>query len=507
MVRPAWETPAAVGTAPAVRRITRRGLARLTALAAAGAAALPAAACAPPVGGQRAEGVPSPAEPAVQLTYVHEWSPTQGHGPITDTLLARFGEQHPTTQVQGIYMQDYFTKLTAMIAGGDVPDLATYNLARVAALVKKGVVVPAETLSRGSYRLNLGDLVPAAREMATFDGKLTVTPYVLNSSGLALNTSLYQQKGLDAGRPPATWADLVDQARRLTGTDPAGKEVWGTVFPKGTADPISPLLAFIWQNGGDLVDAGRRVAIWNSPQAVEALQFQVDLVHRHRVAPYPMPANGEQGNVGIWHMPPGQVSALQIRVKDAFEWTTAELPRGRQQATTVGGHSLAVLKTNKHHDRAWRFVHWYTTPAINAEYLVATTTLPPWGASEQHPAWRYSSAYGFTGIAAETVEVEDEDGTLKAPIRVAARGLHRRSRRDTARRCSSPSRRRHDFARAAVLATVTTTRQVVVTASLACRRYRRNEHRRRYRWPARVGHRHSSAPSDRRLRFAGHRPF
>ena len=135
------------------------------------------------------------------------------------------------------------------------------------------------------------------------------------------------------------------------------------------------------------MDAGRRVAVWNSPQAVEALQFQVDLVHRHRVAPYPMPANGEQGNVGIWHMPPGQVSALQIRVKDAFEWTTAELPRGRQQATTVGGHSLAVLKTNKHHDRAWRFVHWYVTPAVNAEYLVATTTLPPWGASEQHTTW------------------------------------------------------------------------------------------------------------------------
>ena len=41
---------------------------------------------------------------------------------------------------------------------------------------------------------------------------------------------------------------------------------------------------------------------------------------------------------------------------------------------------------------------------------------PLQGPSEQHPAWRYSSAYGFTGTAAETVEVEDEDGTMKAPI-------------------------------------------------------------------------------------------
>jgi len=82
------------------------------------------------------------------------------------------------------------------------------------------------------------------------------------------------------------------------------------------------------------------------------------------------------------------VSALQIRVRDAFEWGTGHLPRGKQQATTVGGHSLAVLKTNRHHEQAWRFVHWYTAPPQNAEYLVATTTLPPWRASEQQGAWQ-----------------------------------------------------------------------------------------------------------------------
>jgi maltose-binding protein MalE len=53
-----------------------------------------------------------------------------------------------------------------------------------------------------------------------------------------------------------------------------------------------------------------------------------------------------------------------------------------------GEGSLAVLKTNKLHDQAWRFIHWYTTPAVNAEYLVATTTLPPWRASEKHEVWQ-----------------------------------------------------------------------------------------------------------------------
>src|SRR5687767_10752142 len=145
-------------------------------------AAIPAlAACGGP---GASDSNPAQAQQPISLSYLHEWSPTQGHGPITDTLVARWNQENPTTQVTGTYTADYFAKLAAILASGDIPDLVTYNLSRVSALVKKGVIVPAETLSKGTSRLNLTDLVPAAREMATFDGKLTVTPYVLNSSGL-----------------------------------------------------------------------------------------------------------------------------------------------------------------------------------------------------------------------------------------------------------------------------------------------------------------------------------
>lgn len=352
------------------------------------AATVPAlAACGGPAA---SDATPAQSQKPVQLSYLHQWSPTQGHGPITDTLVARWNQENPTITVSGTYTAEYYTKLAAILAAGDFPDIITYNLSQVPLLVKKGVVVTAESLSKGATRLNLSDLVPPARDMATFEGKLAVTPYVLNSSGLCLNAALYRQKGLDPNKPPATWDEYLDQAKRLTGRD-GEKETWGSTFPRGTADPISPLVAFIWQNGGDLVDVKAKKAVWHSPPAVEALQWQVDLIHKYRVAPYPNPNNGDMGNVGIWHIPPGNVSALELRIKGAFPWTTAEMSRGKQQATTVGGHSLAVLKSSKGnavHERAWRFVHWFVTPAVNAEYLVATTTLPPWRASEQHAAWQ-----------------------------------------------------------------------------------------------------------------------
>lgn len=60
---------------------------------------------------------------------------------------------------------------------------------------------------------------------------------------------------------------------------------------------------------------------------------------------------------------------------------------------------------------------------------------PLQGPSEQQPTWRHSSAYGFTGRAAET-RSSSRTGTARRRLqsRVAAWGLHRRSRCDTASR-------------------------------------------------------------------------
>jgi ABC-type glycerol-3-phosphate transport system substrate-binding protein len=325
----------------------------------------------------------------VKLTYLHQWAQNQGHGPATDKFTARFSEEHPTTQVEGVYTAQYYEKLAAIIAGGDLPDIVTYNLVFAPQLIRRNVTVPAESLSRGQYRFDKNDLVTAAREMATFDGKVALVPYVMNASGMGFNQTLFRQSGLDPNRPPAVWNELVDMGKRLTKSD---ADVWGVQFPRSASDPISMLLAFHWQNGGELVDMGRRVATWNSPEGVEALQFQVDLVHRHQVAKVDLANNArEQGKLGIWFMPPGNVNVLERAVAGQFDWSTAVLPKGKRAAGTVGGHSLAVMKTNRHHDRAWRFVHWFVFgqgAQHVSDYVAVTSTLPASKTSERAQPWR-----------------------------------------------------------------------------------------------------------------------
>jgi hypothetical protein len=56
------------------------------------------AACAP---GQPTDGPAGQSHQPVQLTYLHHWGPTAAHGPITDTLVARWNRENPTTSVTG----------------------------------------------------------------------------------------------------------------------------------------------------------------------------------------------------------------------------------------------------------------------------------------------------------------------------------------------------------------------------------------------------------------------
>jgi ABC-type glycerol-3-phosphate transport system substrate-binding protein len=110
--------------------VTSQRQRRRTVLLGAMAAVLTAAAAACSTPGAATQEASAPARllPA-KLTYLHQWSQNQGHGPKTDELAARFSAQFAPIEVESVYTTDYLAKLAAMITSGDMPDVATYNLA------------------------------------------------------------------------------------------------------------------------------------------------------------------------------------------------------------------------------------------------------------------------------------------------------------------------------------------------------------------------------------------
>jgi multiple sugar transport system substrate-binding protein len=338
---------------------------------------------------QTSQGLPATQEPVVHLTYLHQWSQNQGHGPATDDLTAQFRAQFPTIQIEAVYAADYYNKLTTIVAGGDLPDVATSNTGYLLSLVRKQVLVSPETLSKGSSRYDKNDLIASSRDMVTFDAKLMAMPYILSNFGFAFNQTAFRQAGVDPSRAPATWDEIVDVGRRLTVGD-GDSQKWGLWIRRGTGTvPPGIWLCYLWQNGGTELSLDKREATWNSPAGVDALQYWVDLIHKYRVAGLDEPANPHlSGQAAMWVLPTGDMSIVEKAVGEQFQWATAALPKGKQAASNVGGHALCVMKTNKYPEQAWRFVQWFTAPKQVVQFNIRSTTLPPWTSAQQEPTWQ-----------------------------------------------------------------------------------------------------------------------
>jgi multiple sugar transport system substrate-binding protein len=159
------------------------------------------------------------------------------------------------------------------------------------------------------------------------------------------NRALAQQVG---ARVPATWKDPAwtfeafrEAAQKATGRSEAGATRWGADM--AAASVRRDWQPWVWNNGGDLFDAeGTRIE-FDQPPAVEALEFLVDLVHRHRVAPSPQQLSDAGGRAGIfrtgnllaYHAPVNNIA--QNRQGASFDWSLFGLPRGKGKTVWASG--------------------------------------------------------------------------------------------------------------------------------------------------------------------------
>ncbi len=129
---------------------------------------------------------------------------------------------------------------------------------------------------------------PAVVEALSHDGKVYALGNNYQAMVLMWNKRLFAEAGLDPCRPPQTWDEFLDYAKKLTrDRDGDGRiDTWGFV-PIGKVDPgfqlrFTPaLLSF----GGTYLTPDYKCAAINSPEAKEAAKFFVELFTVHGVIP------------------------------------------------------------------------------------------------------------------------------------------------------------------------------------------------------------------------------
>jgi ABC-type glycerol-3-phosphate transport system substrate-binding protein len=328
-----------------MRTITRRALGR------SAAGGLLAAAC----GAQSVPTERSPIEgirPGGKITWA-VWAVSQEIADNYHARLREFMAQYPGIQVEILWtaFAVYRDKIVSLLSAGTPPELLQSDSYWMAAFVQQGALQQLDPYIRGDKDFKLDAFLPGSflEHHHVFKGVHFGIPNGPESPrALFYSRTKWLQNGLplpnaldEQGR--WTWDTFVEHLSRVaTGSDP--ERSYGIAAQLGfTPEPHS----WIYSNNGKSLSDDLKTFVGDQKDTLEALQFQADLIHKHRVAPKPGVNLGTgdtflSGRMAVMFAGIGNAAPLMARPD--FDYGIVALPRSPKgiRRTVVKPNALTI---------------------------------------------------------------------------------------------------------------------------------------------------------------------
>jgi multiple sugar transport system substrate-binding protein len=332
-----------------------------------------------------------------------------------------FTRQFPEMRVQLISGATEMEQLVALFAAGTPPDLFRQGTAGLVHFAPRREIVALDPYIKRD-RFDLSDFFPVAWEQWKWKGTHFGAPF-LSLRLLYYNRALSRQlavKGFPASWQDSswTWEMFLEACQKATIRQGTATTRWGANLGQGTRD-WSP---WIWNNGGDLFNADGTKSLLTEPPAVEALQFMVDLIHKHQVSPAPnelQALGGEQnlfnaGSLLTFHGGQGVISAN--RRGAGFDWSITALPRGKsKQAYAAGGGAGWYLAApSQVRDETWELIKVLVSPDSVRLEALRGESMPSRRSVANEPA--YISPTELPGADMKVVVEALEHLHIEAPL-------------------------------------------------------------------------------------------
>ncbi|MFH1904674.1 MAG: sugar ABC transporter substrate-binding protein [bacterium] len=281
-------------------------------------------------------------------------------GKIYRKMKDAFERSHPAIKVvlELCDWTSYEGKLLTMIVGNTAPDVFVTSIQNDTSFASKGILVNLDPYIEKS-KFNISDIFPQALEACRYNGHIYGIPKGVSTTALFYNKDLFDSAGVNYPDETWDWNIFLEACRKLTKDidgdgriDQFGCSVtnWSTVW--------TPL---VWQNGGKVYNdlQNPTECLLDQPEAYEAIQFYVDLVHRYHVAP----TVSQQESVGDMFTA-GKMATLVswrayvpgLRAKAMFNWDVAPLPKGKRRATILLVLCFGVSTQTKYPEESWELV-------------------------------------------------------------------------------------------------------------------------------------------------------
>lgn len=282
-------------------------------------------------------------------------------------IIRRFEAENPDISVEMVEgpaatntREDMYA--AAFMAEDDGYDMVWMDVAWVPKFAAQGWLRPLDA----SFTQEMQALfLPGDVEGSRVQGKIYRFPVQSDGGMLYYRKDLLAAQGIPA---PKTWAELLAAAKRLQ----RPPELWGFVFQGKQYEGLTCVyLELLWGNGGDVISKAGELLI-DRPEAIEALRWLVDAVHKDKIAPPGVLTFQEEearqmfqeGRAVFMRNWPyawalGQKKDSPVRGKIGI---VPMVGSGGRRAATLGGWGYAISAYSRNPEAAWKFLEFNGRP-------------------------------------------------------------------------------------------------------------------------------------------------
>ncbi len=350
---------------------------------------------------------------------------------VQKAYIDAFQKAYPNIKIalESADFSTYYTKLNTNLAANRAPDVFMMS----GAYFYSGAM-------RNTFK-DLGPYVKQANidlskyftetENSMYQGKLLAVPEELDILALAYNKDLFDEAGVAYPHGGWTWEDILDAATKLTRKTSDGRQTYGIYAVNNVQEMWGNLVK---ENGGSFLTPDKKQSAINTPEAIEAVQFAVDLIYKHKVSPTAQGVSSLPGYIESGGSPfitglvamkiQGQYELGVLLKQNKFKWDVVTMPKRKIQGGLAWTQAWVMWDKTQQPDAAWQFIEYMLSEAGNKVIgdtpnkgqcppMKSVAYAPPYVAPppdnmkafldgyeyrqsfEFHPAWlEYQAAYG-----------------------------------------------------------------------------------------------------------------
>lgn len=302
-------------------------------------------------------------------------------------ILKPFEEAHPhiDVKIQQLSWEHGLEKIIVSIAAGNAPDVVELGTDWVSKFIHAGLLRDVTEETKDLWEAYF------LWESATAGDRIYGVPWLAGTRLLFYNRDLFRRVALNPDKPPQTWEELFEAAKKIHAPE---KGIYGfSIFVGEPYSPWQEFLPFVWGNGGNLLSPDHREVLLETPPVVEALAYyqklkSYSLVDRQAQV-NTLFANGQVGMQisGAWNL--RFIPRLNPNLNFGLALLPKPAPERGTQAAFAGGEIFTILKHSPYPEEAMALIRFLISEENTIEVIkLQENVLPTLKASVEHPYFK-----------------------------------------------------------------------------------------------------------------------